>query len=92
MSFLKPLPCYAEEEASVIQWIEANADRFLPRRHDELPVRKRRKSTKVDYWSTGWGHMLLNPALNNPQSFETKQFKLRFRVPYLMFKRALPVA
>ncbi len=86
MSFSKPLPCHAEEEASVIEWIEANADQFLPRKRDGSPLRKRTKSTKIDYWSTGWGRMLRNPALENPQSAEAKQFKLRFRVPYLMFK------
>jgi len=86
MSFSKPLPCHAEEEASVIEWIEANADQFLPRKRDGPPLRKRTKSTKIDYWSTGWGRMLRNPALENPQSAEAKQFKLRFRVPYLLFK------
>ena len=85
MSFSKPLPCHAEEEASVIEWIEANADQFLPRRRNGSPLRKRTKSTKIDYWSTGWGRMLRNPALDNPQSAEAKQFKLRFRFPYLMF-------
>ena len=86
MSFSKPLPCHAEEEASVIEWIEANADQFIPRRPNGSPLRKRTKSTKIDYWSTGWGRMLRNPALDNPQSAEAKQFKLRFHVPYLMFK------
>ena len=65
MSFSIPLPCHAEEEASVIEWIEANADQFIPRRPNGSPLRKRTKSTKIDYWSTGWSRMLRNPALDN---------------------------
>ena len=52
----------------------------------EIPTKKSRISTKrVKYWSKGWGLMLLDPALKEPESKEAKLFRRRFRVTYSIF-------
>jgi len=53
----------------------------------DLPPKKKSRNTskRVKYWSKGWGLMLLDPALKEPESREAKVFRRRFRVTYSIF-------
>ena len=54
---------------------------------DEPSAKKSRNgSPREDYWNSVWGRMLLNPAIEDPESFVAKKFRRRFRVPYPLFK------
>jgi hypothetical protein len=51
--------------------------------------RKRRGSRRVDYWSTPWGIMLRDKRLEDERSEVAKIFRLRFRIPFLLFRDVL---
>ncbi len=56
---------------------------------DEISYKKvylRDNHAKIDYWQTKWGKMLLDPNINNPNSKVAKLFKVRFRIPFLLFQ------
>ena len=48
--------------------------------------KERKTGVRNKYWEKGWGKMLLDPALNIPDSRESKQFRQRFRVTFSLFK------
>ena len=53
---------------------------------DDLLLNKRRNSSKrTKYWEVGWGKMLKDPELQNPNSTQAKKFRRRFRVTYSLF-------
>jgi len=45
----------------------------------------RHNAPRVKYWDNGWGLMLQDPALKDPDSREAKKFRQRFRVTYSLF-------
>jgi hypothetical protein len=45
----------------------------------------RRRSPNL--WETGWGRLLLSDAIKDPDSYEAKIFRKRFRLPYPLFQR-----
>ena len=47
--------------------------------------RTRNRQESVDLWSTGWGKMLSNDAVKDPESFVGRKFRRRFRVPHVLF-------
>ena len=51
--------------------------------------RKRRRNSRVDYWSTPWGLMLKDRRLSDERSELSKLFRLRFRVPFSLFRDIL---
>ena len=47
------------------------------------------RPTKVDYWQTNWGKMLRDPTIEDEESKVGKKFRLRFRLPYMVFSQHL---
>ena len=53
---------------------------------DDLLLNKRRNSSKrTKYWEVGWGKMLKDPELQNPNSTQAKKFRRRFRLTYSLY-------
>jgi len=77
-------------EAFGADFVEKNIHLFIGL-EDENPAKKRRigRSTKINYWETKWGMMLLNPLIKDPASKVAKKFRRRFRVPYPVFNDLL---
>jgi hypothetical protein len=71
---------YEASVDAIIEWISQNSSDFLK----EPKERKRKK--KKNLWETTWGEWILDPAVNDPSSFEGKQFRLKFRVPFPLFE------
>jgi len=53
---------------------------YLPRK------RKRNDDEPIDLWQTGWGRMLRDPDISDPNSRQAKKFQRRFRCPFLLFQ------
>ena len=89
MSFSKPMPDSTLEEEAVMNWLEDHGGQFVPRDRNGRAVRKRATWVKKDYWETQWGRDLRNPEVEDPDSALGKRFRLRFRVPFAMYKEIL---
>ena len=50
-------------------------------------IKRRNRQLTVDLWATGWGQMLRNETINDPNSFLGKKFRRRFRLPYALFQK-----
>lgn len=50
---------------------------------------KRTRRGKVDLWDSEWGRLLRHDNTMIPGTFEYKKFRLRFRVPFPLFKYRL---
>ncbi len=48
-------------------------------------IRKRLRLSPIELHDTVWGRMLRDPRLQDPDSFENKKFRRRFRIPYRLF-------
>ena len=87
MSFSKPMPDSTLEEEAVMNWLEGNCGQFIPKYQNGRDIKRRATWVKKDYWDTLWGRDLRNPAIEDPDSVLGKKFRLRFRVPFAMFRR-----
>lgn len=56
---------------------------------DTESLGSRESSKRPNYWDSVWGKMLLNPEIENPNTFVAKKFRRRFRVPYPLFKEVI---
>ena len=68
--------------------IEDIPDTFL-----DPPVagkRKRMRRQRVDLWASEWGRLLTHHKTSTPGTFEYIKFRLRFRVPFPLFKKLIP--
>jgi hypothetical protein len=52
-------------------------------------VRTKTRITPEALWDSIWGTMLRDESVNDPSSFAGKKFRLRFRVPFPVFKNVL---
>ena len=90
MSFSKYLDFFHNDNLETVQnWFNDNIHLYLQAEADEISYEKvylRENHAKVDYWQTKWGKMLLDPNINNPNSKVAKLFKVRFRIPFLLFQ------
>ena len=66
----------------VIRLIESNPDKFIDQQNRK---RKRQRRPKIDLWQSEWGRLLKSHEIANPNSWEAKKFRLRFRVPWPLF-------
>jgi hypothetical protein len=66
----------------VIRLIESNPDEFIDQQNRK---RKRQRRPKIDLWQSEWGRLLKSHQIANPNSWEAKKFRLRFRVPWPLF-------
>ena len=48
---------------------------------DDVRTRTTRRCSP-NLWETGWGRLLLSDAIKDPDSYEAKVFRKRFRLPY----------
>ena len=68
-----------------IDWVEGNIEDFI--NFDTHVVKKSRKRLKRrDYWSTPWGLILLDHDVSDIRSRSGKKFRLRFRIPFIIYK------
>lgn len=51
--------------------------------------KKRQKRQRVDLWGSEWGRLLKHHKTSTPGTFEYIKFRLRFRVPFPLFKLRL---
>mmetsp|Transcript_25562 Transcript_25562/g.37763 ORF Transcript_25562/g.37763 Transcript_25562/m.37763 type:complete len:105 (-) Transcript_25562:213-527(-) len=72
---------------SVGSLIDSRPDLFLLRNGRPLWQKrhKRRRREKVDLENGEWGRLINNHAIWNPESFEAKKFRSRFRMPWILF-------
>ena len=89
MSFSKPMPDSTLEEETVMKWLEDNGGQFTPIRQNGQNIRRRTAWVKKDYWETQWGRDMRNLDIEDPDSALGKRFRLRFRVPFAMYKEIL---
>ena len=77
-------------EAFGADFVQKNIHHFIDL-DEENPSKKRRlgRTSKINYWETKWGQMLLNPLIKDPASKLAKKFRRRFRVPYPLFSELL---
>ena len=56
-----------------------------------LKVEKRRlkRKKKFDCWDSPWGHLISNPDTSKEDSTAGRMFRMRFRVPFLLFQNFL---
>jgi hypothetical protein len=73
-------------EAVLSSLMKSRPDLFLPK-HDNGKKRKRRP--RADLWASEWGRLLKHHNTMTPGTFEYVKFRLRFRVPYPLFKYRL---
>jgi len=75
--------------ATVNDWIARNWKIFVPDDHDGIelePPRRRQRTPAVDYTQTTWYRWMMDPSIEDENSRLGKLFRLRFRMPYLMFR------
>ena len=53
------------------------------------PKRRRRASSRPNYWDSVWGRMIRHQDITDPNSFVGKKFRRRFRIPYVLFRDVL---
>jgi hypothetical protein len=46
-----------------------------------------RKQQHLNFWGSSWGTYLLDPRVRDEHTREAIKFRLRFRVPYAVFKK-----
>jgi hypothetical protein len=87
-------PMEISDSELVLQHVEQHGGEFLQldecveRLREQHEERKRQSHHRTtDMWTTVWGRMLNNPALNEPTSWEHRSFMRRFRLPYQLFKQ-----
>ena len=56
---------------------------------DDMPIVLTRTSRRrsPNLWESGWGILFLSQAIKNPDSWEAKVFRKRFRLPFPLFER-----
>ena len=56
---------------------------------DDMPIVLTRTSRRrsPNLWESGWGILILSQAIKNPDSWEAKVFRKRFRLPFPLFER-----
>ena len=89
MSFSKFQSVRVSAAERIIEtWISEHLELF---QNSQKPKRMKRQTRRVpiDYWQTPWGQMLMNPNLLIDGSHIAKVFRLRFRIPFLMFRDIL---
>jgi hypothetical protein len=76
-------------ENIVVKYIEENIDQLII----DSKVKRRRidMKTRPNYWDSGWGRLLQDPKLEDPDSYVSKKFRRRFRTPYTLFKDVIVV-
>ena len=89
MSFSKPIPDSTLEEEAVLNWLEDHGGEFVPRHRNGRNIKRRATWVKKDYLETQWGLDMRNPDIEDPDSALGKKIRLRFRVPFAMFKEIL---
>ena len=72
---------------------------FLSNLFDTFNIGKRRRldvknprmvrPKTYNFWTTCWGLMLRNPLINDPNSWEGKKFRRRFRVDYATYNEII---
>jgi hypothetical protein len=67
--------------------IENLPDIFLDQ--DPTEPKKRQRRVKTDLWASEWGRLLTHHNTMIPRTFEYVKFRLRFRVPFPLFKMRL---
>ena len=75
-------------ERIIETWISEHLELF---QNSQKPERKKRRSRRapIDYWQTPWGQMLMDPNILDEGSHIAKLFRLRFRIPFLLFRDIL---
>ncbi len=90
MSFSKYLDFFHNDNLETVQnWFNENIHLFIQADADEISYKKvylRENHAKIDYWQTKWGKMLLDHNISNPNSKVAKLFKIRFRIPFILFQ------
>jgi hypothetical protein len=56
---------------------------------DKAPPKKRQRRVRTDLWASEWGRLLNHHNTMIPGTFEYVKFRLRFRVPFPLFKMRL---
>ena len=79
-------------EAIAMDFVQSNSLIFIPGALSSatptftLPKSTREgRTNKIDYWSTKWGQMLLDPLINLASSKIGKLFRRRFRLATVSF-------
>lgn len=75
----------------ITSFIENDSGIFVRNYEQQLKKRRiRRSGLNINdpeaMWKTTWGQMLLDPRLVDAKSWQSSKFRLRFRVPYSVFK------
>ena len=89
MSFSKFDPLTPEVLKQISEFCVDQLEEIFPSDKRVSRKRKRRSSRRVDYWNTPWGLMLKDRRLEDERSDIAKLFRLRFRIPYLLFRDVL---
>ena len=83
----------AEEEEDMMELvnllIENDGEEFL-RLNDIINMKKKKTRNVIarsgDLWQSGWGIMMRDPSMEDPNSFKARKFRRRFRMPWSLFK------
>ena len=89
MSFSKFDPLTPEVLKEIGVFCVDHIAEIFPTDESILRKRKRRRNSRVDYWSTPWGLMLQDRRITDETSELAKLFRLRFRVPFALFRDIL---
>ena len=76
-----------ELEQLIAKLVEDMPDTFLD--PDEKDKKKRKRRQRNDLWGSEWGRLLNHHNTMSPGTFEYIKFRLRFRVPFPLFKYRL---
>jgi len=92
MSFSKPISGEDPIVVTVNDWIYKNWQLFVRRDDSSMafkPPRRRRRTEQIDYTQTQWYRWINDPTVEDEGSKIGKLFRLRFRMPFLMFRDVL---
>ena len=79
----------ATSEQELLQSVLPSLLRKFPEHYPAKAKKRRVRRERNDLWASEWGQLLNNPQTMIPGTFEYKKFRLRFRVPYPVFKNRL---